>query len=138
MRFLSLLHFCFLIVLISCLPNNLEFNRLQIVEGGGFTGMYFGYIIHSDGKVYSCEGKEHCDTSNLLKILTPKEVKKLNDILAQYKILELDYQSPQNLNRKIVLDLGTTIRIYIWNPFGKDSIEEKLSELYEKIESFVK
>ncbi|MFN3306307.1 MAG: hypothetical protein ACK42Z_03865, partial [Candidatus Kapaibacteriota bacterium] len=97
-----------------------------------------GYIIHSDGKVFKCEGKETCDSTNVFKKLTQKEVQQLNEILARYKLYELDYQSPHNVNRKIILFFGNSKKVYIWNPFGKDSIEEKLSKLYDKIESFLK
>ncbi len=138
MKLGNLLPSWLLLILLACMSKNFVFTRLQIVQGGGFTGMYYGYIIQSDGKVFKCEGKETCDSVNIFKTLTPKEIRDLNEIIVQYKLLELDYQSPHNISRKMILNFGSSTKIFIWNPFSKDSIEEKLSEIYEKIESFVK
>ena len=90
----------------SALPGN-DVPRdfaVEIAEGGGFTGIWQGYRIESDGQIFVWDGRSKPDTFTFTGRLSMKDLRTLwNEVSSARLIGYKPFHTPGNLTRRVYL-----------------------------------
>lgn len=103
-------------------------------SGGGFTGMWHGYLIDSTDSIFKWEGRfqeqkitRHVEEKEDVKVST--ELKKdIFDRVKLLRLIEIQKEEPSNMTNYIRIRYNSKENVILWNPFAKDELSVKLSE----------
>ena len=111
--------------------------EISISTGGGFTGLYQGFTLHSDGKIEQWQQ----DRAGKVKILKSrqgdaKEFVKFRKELERDDIFKLKLTQTGNMTTKIVYQKGDSTFVWIWQAGGE--IPPQMQKWYDSIRIFCK
>ncbi len=134
-HFLIFLFSAFVVMMSSCNKQQMKsqsenVSTVHLSKGGGFTGIYNGYSITSQGQLVSWQqtaaGEKDVQATDKVK------AKKVKPFFQQIEtFIETDLESPGNMTTKLVLQRPDTTVTWLWNAENTDTEPTaELNELY--------
>ncbi len=100
--------------------------RLAISEGGGIAGIWQGYIIHADGKIYRWRGRIAGADSQLVGRLSRETLQAIWHRIQSENLFSIQLQKPGNLTRKMAITANQRTHRLSW-PSGGAAIPSQTS-----------
>lgn len=129
---------CFLILIIAFLSScqasksQLSFEYIKFGSAGGFTGETSGFMLLSNGELSCLTCKQDKPKSTVSK----KELKQISLICSDLETL--NYNKPDNMYQYIEIQLKSNqSKNFSWG-ISDQEIPEKISSLYQRLNSFNK
>ena len=111
--------------------------QISISTGGGFTGLYQGFTLHSDGKIEQWQ-KDRASEVKILKSrqVDVKEFVKFSKELERDDIFKIKLTQTGNMTTKIVYQKGDSTFVWTWQAGGE--IPPQMQKWYDSIRIFCK
>ncbi len=111
--------------------------RISISTGGGFTGLYQGFTLHSDGKIEQWQ-KDRAGEVKILKSrqVDVKEFVKFRKELERDDIFKIKLTQTGNMTTKIVYQKWDSTFVWTWQAGGE--IPPQMQKWYDSIRIFCK
>ena len=112
--------------------------RLTIGTFGGITGLWEGFTIQNDFKVYHWKGNFKNENSKLIAEFNSEIILKIIEMAKEKNFIGMTKEKPGNLSRLLEFDLNGEKSIAIWeypsfnNKSDIDDFFEYVMELIEK------
>ena len=116
---------------------NLSFSEFTIGSGGGATGLFSGFTIDSLGKLYKWDGRKLKENLTELKTLQADSAMLIEDIIIKSKLIDLNFQKPDNFYRFFQIKTPTKENYIVWGSSSDSDSSKNLNEIYEKIMSII-
>jgi hypothetical protein len=110
---------------------------MSIGSGGGATGLFSGFTIDSLGKLYKWNGRKLKDNLTELKTLQSDTAMLIEDIIIKSKLIDLNFQKPDNFYRFFQIKTNTKENYIVWGSSSDSDSTKNLNEIYEKIMSII-
>lgn len=117
-----------------------EVFEITIASGGGFTGLYKGYTLHSDGQVVHWQRFGAGQDSVLWAAQdNPEQIHTFIKQLEESGLLKKTFQETGNMTSMVTLELPDTSHTWSWPGTGvNDSTPDVFKEWYPLVESYCK
>ncbi len=111
--------------------------QISIATGGGFTGLYQGFTLHSDGKIEQWQ-QDRAGEVKILKSIQgdAKEFVKFRKELERDDIFKIKLTQTGNMTSKIVYQKGDSTFVWTWQAGGE--IPPQMQKWYDSIKIFCK
>jgi len=111
--------------------------QISIATGGGFTGVYQGFTLHSDGKIEQWQ-KDRAGEVKILKYtqVDAKEFVKFRKELERDDIFKIKLTQTGNMTTKIVYQKGDSTFVWTWQAGAE--IPPQIQKWYDSIRTFCK
>ena len=118
----------------------IESFKITIASGGGFTGLYKGYTLHSDGQVVHWQRFGAGQDSVLWTAKgNAEQIDNFKKKLEESGALSQPFQETGNMTTTVTLALPDTSYTWSWPGTGvNDNTPDVLKELYPLVEKYCK
>lgn len=122
----------------SLIQPQLNYN-IKFGSGGGFTGNTEGYLIDTTGAVQKWTGKTF-DTAKFqsLSTLSEEEINKLNAMITDLDLFNIEYRKTGNMTNFIVLSRDSSEHRISWEVFaGNSDLPNNVKLFYNKLNEMI-
>jgi hypothetical protein len=111
--------------------------QLKFGSGGGFTGMWSGFMIQHDGKVQKWDGKMGSEKYQEFGILPNATLANILEEIKKNKIMLINHLKTGNITMSISLTLDSLENNILFTSESTDDTSKLLQSFYRNLDSTV-
>lgn len=110
---------------------NRTLRKIEVGQGGGFTGAYTAFVLREDGKVYKHDFKYDRDV--FYKELDPAASNEWNERIDELGLESYEYENPGNMSKYIKIKSGNIVINYIVWDSSRNLPSNNVIQFYEEL-----